>query len=101
MKYLKKSPKILKNNKYYFKIFSEIDFQKFNFIFKIKILESTVNGVYTGQAGFLIKSEKSQKMPEGRKYNFKKECESGIQNFDPNCKLKFPEPTSDTGRHRF
>jgi len=49
----------------------------------------------------LIKSEKSQKMPEGRKYNFKKECESGIQKFDSNCELKFLESTSDTGRHRF
>ena len=77
-------PKILKNNKYYLKIFGGIGFQKFYYIFKIKILESTVNGVYTGQARFLIKSEKSQKMPEGRKYNFKKECESGIQKFDPN-----------------
>jgi len=42
------SPKILKNSKYYIKIFGEIGFQKFNPIFKIKILEFTVNGVYTG-----------------------------------------------------
>ena len=40
-------------------------------------------------------------MPEGWKHNFKMECESGIQKFDSNCKLKFQESTNDTGRHRF
>ena len=40
---LESFPKILKNNKYYLKIFSEIDFQKFDPIFKIKILKSTVD----------------------------------------------------------
>ena len=45
---LKSFSNILKNNKYYFKIFGEIDFQKLNSIFKIKILEFTMDGVYTG-----------------------------------------------------
>jgi len=40
---LESFPKILKNNKYYIKIFDEIGFQKFNPIFKIKIIKSTVN----------------------------------------------------------
>ena len=81
--------------------FGEIGFQKFYLSFKIKILEYTENGVYTGQAGFLIKSENSQKMAEGRKHDSKKECKSRIRKFDSNCKLKFLESTSDTGRHRF
>ena len=34
-------PKILKNNKYYKKIFGEIGFQKFNSDYKLKLLEST------------------------------------------------------------
>jgi len=38
---LKSFPKILKNNKYYIKIFGEIGFQKFDSNSKLKILEST------------------------------------------------------------
>ena len=33
--------KILKNSKYYFKIPGEIGFEKFNLIFKLKILDSS------------------------------------------------------------
>jgi len=40
---LESFPKILKNNKYYKKIFGEIGIQRFNLIFKIKIIKSTVN----------------------------------------------------------
>jgi len=69
---LESLPKILKNNKYYIKIFGEIGFQKFNLIFKIKILKSTVNTGLHRVGQILIKSEKSQKMSERRKYNFKK-----------------------------
>ena len=43
----------------------EIDFQKFNLIFKLKILESTGN---TKSGRVLINSEKSPKIPEGRKH---------------------------------
>ena len=40
--------KILKNHKYYKMTFGEIGFQKLYLIFKIKILEYTGIGVYTG-----------------------------------------------------
>jgi len=65
-------PKILKNNKYYKKIFGEIGFQKFNLIFKIKIIKSTVNTGLHRVGRILIKSEKSQKIPERIKYHSKK-----------------------------
>ena len=65
-------PKILKNNKYYKKIFGEIGFQKFNLIFKIKIIRSTVNIGLHRVGRNLINSENSQKKPERRKYNSKK-----------------------------
>jgi len=82
-------------------IFGEVGFQKFYLLFKIKFLKCTANGVNTGKAEFSIKSENSQKMAEGRKQNSKMECESRIQKFYSNCKLKFLESTSGTGRHRF
>ena len=65
-------PKIPKNNKYYLKIFSEIGFQKFNLIFKIKILKSTVDTGLHRVSRILIKSEKSPKIYLHRKYDFKK-----------------------------
>ena len=75
---LKSFSKILKNNKYYLKIFGEIGFQKFNIIFIIKILKSTVDTGLYRVGRILIKSEKFQKMLERRKYNSKKKYESGI-----------------------
>jgi len=53
-------------------IFGEIGFQEFNLIFKIKIIRSTVNTGLHRVGQILIKSEKSQKMSERRKYNSKK-----------------------------
>ena len=53
-------------------MFGEISFQKFSLVFKIKILKSTMDGVYTGSAGFLINSKNSPKIFLNRKYDFKK-----------------------------
>ena len=60
-------PKILKNHKYYKMIFSEIGFQKFNLLFKVKIIRSTVNLGIHRIGRVLIKSDKSQKMHLDRK----------------------------------
>ena len=65
-------PKILKNHKYYKMIFGEIGFQKFNLIFKLKILKSTVNLGLHRIGRVLINSENSQKKYLNRKYGFKK-----------------------------
>ena len=94
-------PKILKNNKYYKKIFGEIGFQKFNLIFKIKIIKSTVNIGLHRVGRILIKSVNSQKKYLDRKYNFKKLWESRFLKFNSVCKLKIREPVSGTGRPRF
>ena len=53
-------------------IFSEIGFQRFNLIFKIKIQKLTVNLGLHRIGRILIKSDKSQKMHLDRKYDFKK-----------------------------
>ena len=68
----KVSQKILKNHKYYKMIFGEIGFQKFNFLFEIKIIRSTVNLGIHRIGRVLIKSDKSQKMYSDRKYDFEK-----------------------------
>ena len=56
----------------YLKIFGEIGFQKFNPIFKIKILKSTVNIGLHRVGRILINSENSQKKYLDRKCGFKK-----------------------------
>ena len=73
---LESFPKILKNNKYYIKSFGEIGFHKFNLIFEIKILKSTVNTGLYRVGRILIKLEKFQKKYLDRKCDFKKWCES-------------------------
>jgi len=48
-------------------IFGEIGFQRFNLIFKLKILKSTVNLGIHRIGRILIKSDKAQKMHLDRK----------------------------------
>ena len=80
-------------------IFGEIGFQKFNLIFKIKIIRSTVNLGIHRIGRFLINSENSRKKYLDRKYDFKKLWESCFLKFNSVCKLKIRESISGTGRH--
>ena len=52
------SQKIL-SKKYYFKMPDEIEFEKFNLVFKLKILESSGNTVDTKTSQNSINSKKS------------------------------------------
>ena len=59
--------KILKNRKYYFKIFGEIGFKKFDVVFKLKILKSFGDTADTRIGQILINLEKSQNIYLDRK----------------------------------
>jgi len=53
--------KILKNRKYYFKLLSEIGFEKFNVVFKLKILQSSSDtGRHQNRSNF----DKFRKIPK-------------------------------------
>ena len=80
---------------------SEIVFQKFNPVFKIKILKSIVDTGLHWVGRILIKSEKSQKKCLDRKCDFKKLQKSHFYNFNSIYKLKIRESIGGTGRYRF